>query len=42
MTTGQYSVWSTDANGNYTGNFYMPGPGNSAAFEALEPASSRI
>ena len=35
-TTGQYSVWSTDANGNYTGNFYMPGPGNSTAFETLE------
>jgi len=35
-TTGQYSVWSTDANGNYTGNFYMPGPGNSTALETLE------
>ncbi|OAF06213.1 hypothetical protein AYJ54_21350 [Bradyrhizobium centrolobii] len=35
-STGQYSVWSTDANGNYTGNFYMPGPGNSTAFETLE------
>ena len=38
VTTGQYSVWSTDANGNYTGNFYMPGPGYTAAFEALEPS----
>jgi hypothetical protein len=40
-TTGQYSVWSTDANGNYTGNLYMQGsgnqgPGNDAAFGALE------
>ncbi|TYL84552.1 hypothetical protein FXB38_12745 [Bradyrhizobium cytisi] len=35
-TTGQYSVWSTDSNGNYTGNLYMPGPGNATAFEALE------
>ncbi|MCK1614360.1 MULTISPECIES: M10 family metallopeptidase C-terminal domain-containing protein [unclassified Bradyrhizobium] len=35
-TTGQYSVWSTDTNGNYTGNLYMPGPGNATAFEALE------
>jgi serralysin len=38
VTTGQYSIWSTDANGNYTGNLYMPGPGNTAAFEALEPS----
>lgn len=35
-TTGQYSVWSTDSNGNYTGNFYMPGAGNTTAFETLE------
>ncbi|MGY3367695.1 serralysin [Bradyrhizobium sp. GM2.4] len=35
-TTGQYSVWSTDTNGNYTGNFYMPGPGNTGAFQSLE------
>lgn len=35
-TTGQYSVWSTDTNGNYNGNFYMPGPGNSTGFETLE------
>ncbi|MES1147777.1 MAG: protease, partial [Bradyrhizobium guangdongense] len=34
--TGNYSVWSTDTNGNYTGNFYMPGPGTNASFEALE------
>ncbi len=34
--TGQYSAWSTDANGNYTGNLYAPGLGNSAAFESLE------
>jgi serralysin len=31
-----YSVWSTDSSGNYTGNLYMPGAGNSATFEALE------
>ena len=35
-TTGQYSVWSTDTNGNYTGNFYLPGPGNTGAFQHLE------
>ncbi|WP_245329235.1 M10 family metallopeptidase C-terminal domain-containing protein [Bradyrhizobium centrolobii] len=35
-TTGQYSVWSTDTNGNYTGNFYMPGPGNTSALQNLE------
>jgi serralysin len=33
-----YSVWSTDSSGNYTGNFYQPGPGSSTAFEALEPS----
>ncbi|UGX96544.1 M10 family metallopeptidase C-terminal domain-containing protein [Bradyrhizobium barranii subsp. barranii] len=37
-TTGQYSVWSTDASGNYTGNFYMPGLGHDTAFETLEPS----
>jgi len=31
-----YSVWSTDSNGNYTGNLYQPGPGSSASLEALE------
>ncbi|MGT2437718.1 Ig-like domain-containing protein [Bradyrhizobium betae] len=35
-STGNYSVWSTDANGNYTGNLYMPGSGTSAAFQTLE------
>ncbi|MET4240094.1 serralysin [Bradyrhizobium sp. i1.4.4] len=35
-TTGQYSVWSTDTDGKYTGNFYMPGPGDSTAFQTLE------
>jgi serralysin len=35
--TGIYAVWSTDSNGNYTGNFYMPGPGTATAFESLEP-----
>ncbi|MFK4565116.1 serralysin [Bradyrhizobium ottawaense] len=35
-TTGQYSVWITDASGNYTGNLYMPGPGNTTALETLE------
>jgi hypothetical protein len=35
-STGEYSVWSTDANGNYTDNVYMPGRGNDAAFGALE------
>lgn len=34
--TGRYSVWSTDSDGNYTGNFYMPGPGNTNAFQSLE------
>ncbi|WFU83849.1 M10 family metallopeptidase C-terminal domain-containing protein [Bradyrhizobium sp. CIAT3101] len=33
-----YSVWSTDSNGNYTGNYYQPGPGSGAALEALEPS----
>ncbi|TYL91754.1 matrixin family metalloprotease [Bradyrhizobium rifense] len=33
-----YSVWSTDSNGNYTGNYYQPGTGSSAALEALEPS----
>lgn len=37
-TTGQYSVWSTDTSGNYTGNFYMPGSGGTSAFESLEPS----
>ncbi|WP_431206389.1 hypothetical protein ACQ86E_03775 [Bradyrhizobium betae] len=37
-TTGQYSIWSTDTNGNYTGNFYMPGSGHDSAFDALEPS----
>jgi 20S proteasome alpha/beta subunit len=36
--TDQYSVWSTDSNGNYTGNFFMPGPGTSSTLEALEPS----
>jgi hypothetical protein len=36
--TNEYSVWSTDSSGNYTGNYFMPGPGNSTALEALEPS----
>jgi serralysin len=36
--SGLYAVWSTDSSGNYTGNFYMPGPGTATAFEALEPS----
>jgi 20S proteasome alpha/beta subunit len=36
--TDQYSVWSTDNNGNYTGNFFMPGPGTRSTLEALEPS----
>jgi serralysin len=35
-TGSQYSVWATDSNGNYTGNLYLPGPGNSPTLEALE------
>jgi 20S proteasome alpha/beta subunit len=34
--TDEYSVWSTDSSGNYTGNYFMPGPGNSSALESLE------
>ena len=34
--SGQYSVWTADSNGNYTGNLYNPGPGNSPVLEALE------
>ena len=40
-STTAYSIWSTDANGNYTGNFYMPGSGHDAAFETWSPASIR-
>jgi len=36
--TGVYAVWSTDSSGNYTGNFYLPGPGTATSFEALEPS----
>jgi serralysin len=36
--TNEYSVWSTDSSGNYTGNYFEPGPGNSTALESLEPS----
>ena len=35
-TTGQYTVWSTDSNGNYLSDFIAPVSGNSTAFETLE------
>ena len=35
-STGQYTVWSTDSNGNYLSNLIPSVPGNSAALEALE------
>jgi serralysin len=38
VATDQYSVWTADSNGNFTGNLYLPGPGTSTAFEALEPS----
>ena len=35
--TGQYTVWTTDSNGNYTGNLTGAVSGTSTALEALEP-----
>ena len=37
-STDQYTVWSTDSNGNYTGNLIGTVSGSSAALEALEPS----
>jgi hypothetical protein len=34
--TGQYAVWSADANGNYLSNLVPVVPGNNIALEALE------
>ena len=34
--TGQYTVWTTDSNGNYTGNLIGAVSGNSYALESLE------
>ena len=34
--TGLYTIWSTDSQGNYIANTYMPGSGTSATFENLE------
>ena len=36
-STGQYTVWTTDSNGNYTGNLIGAVSGNSYALESLEP-----
>ena len=36
--TGQYTVWTTDSNGNYNGNPIGVVSGNSYALESLEPA----
>ena len=35
---GDYSVWSTDSDGNYTGHLLNATPGNSVALESLEPS----
>ena len=35
-STGQYTVWTTDSNGNYTGNLVGAVFGNSYALESLE------
>ena len=35
-STGQYTVWTTDSNGNYTGNLFGAVSGNSYALESLE------
>ena len=35
-STGQYTVWSTDSNGNYLSIFIPAVSGNSTALEALE------
>src|SRR5215831_9921739 len=36
--TGQYTAWTTDSNGNYTGDPIGVVSGNSYALESLEPA----
>ena len=36
-TSGQYTVWTTDSNGNYSGNLIGAVSGTSTALEALEP-----
>ena len=36
-STGQYTVWTTDSNGNYTGNLIGAVSGNSYALKSLEP-----
>src|SRR5262249_35137106 len=35
--TRQYTLWTTDSNGNYTGNLIGAVAGNSYALESLEP-----
>jgi serralysin len=35
-STGLYTVWTTNSNGNYTGNLINPVAGNSVALESLE------
>jgi serralysin len=35
-SSGLYTVWTTDANGNYLGNAMLPSSGNSYALESLE------
>ena len=35
--TGQYTVWTTDSNGNYTGNLIGAVSGTSYALESIEP-----
>ena len=40
-STGQYTVWTTDSNGNYTGNLIGAVSGNSYALESLSPFSIR-
>ncbi|MBV9560254.1 MAG: NF038122 family metalloprotease, partial [Bradyrhizobium sp.] len=37
-STGQYTVWATDSNGNFTNILFGPGSGNSPALEQLEPS----
>ncbi|MBV9564998.1 MAG: protease, partial [Bradyrhizobium sp.] len=36
MSSGQYTVWATDTNGNFTSILYAVGSGSSIAFEQLE------
>ena len=40
-STGQYMVWTTDSNGNYTGNLIGAVAGNSYALESLESVFSQ-